>query len=59
MKQEALQEKNMQKALDKRSGLILRNGTRVATEDEITAKAGKRKYFEIEKFDSKSVRDFL
>ena len=45
--------------MDKRSGLILRAGTRVATEDEISASAGRRKFFEIEKFDSKLVRNFL
>jgi len=49
----------MTKALDKRSGLLIRAGTRVATEDEISGAAGRRKFFEIEKFDSKIVRDFL
>ena len=49
----------MTKALDKRSGLLIRAGTRVATEDEISGAAGRRKFFEIEKFDSKELEHLL
>jgi len=49
-------EKNAQNSRDARSGILLRDGTRVATEDDILAKANRRDFIELEQIDSLETR---
>ena len=49
-------EKDAQNSREKRSGILLRDGTRVATEDEILAKANRRDFIELEQIDSFEIR---
>lgn len=56
MKKEMQMEKSASTSKDIRSGILLRDGTRVATEDEILARSNKRDFIEIEKIDQLEVR---
>ena len=51
LKKEIQMEKSAHNSRDANSGILLREGTRVATEEEITAKVNRRKFVDLESID--------